>query len=303
MFNPDKRLRCAMRVAVTGGSGHIGRAIVQELASQHISVIVGDRQPTQHGMVPSQIVDLEDMGQVIALLSGCDAVVHTAAIPRPGGCPDHILFRTNMMTLFNVLEACRILGIKRFVWTSSMSVLGYPFNYRPILPHYLPFDEQHPNDPQDPYALSKALGEQLVASYAARCNLTAISLRIVWAHTPETFKRDLVPFWQNPSAGASNLWSYVDTRDCGRAARLALACSATGHHACFISAADTCMPTPTRTLLGSWLPTAPIPSESLPTYGALFDTGYAQQLLGFEPHYRWEDYGFGTRANAAHRAR
>jgi nucleoside-diphosphate-sugar epimerase len=284
-----------MKVAVTGGNGHIGRAIVDELAEQGHQVVIGDRHLATDLPAPARLVDLEDLGQVVSLLDGCDAVVHAAAIPRPGGCPDQVLFRINMMTLFNALEACRLLGIKRFVWTSSMSVLGYPFNYRPIIPQYLPFDEQHPQDPQDPYALSKALGEQLVASYATRCGLTAISLRIVWAHTPATFQRDLVPFWADPAAGASNLWSYVDTRDCGRAARLALECPAAGHHACQISAADTCMRTPTRQLVAEYLPGAPQPSTSLPAYGALFGLSGARELIGFEPHYGWEDYGLGTR--------
>ncbi len=285
-----------MHVAVTGGAGHIGRAIVDELVSQGHHVIVGDRQLAPDLPAPARQVDLEDLGHALSLLDGCDAVVHAAAIPRPGGCPDQLLFRTNMMMLFNVLEACRLLGIKRFVWTSSMSVLGYPFNYRPIVPRYLPLDEQHPHDPQDPYALSKSLGEQLVASYAARCGLAAISLRIVWAHTPATFQRDLLPFWQNPAAGAANLWSYVDTRDCGRAARLALAGPAEGHHACFVSAADTCMPIPTRELVAAYMPGAPVPATALPAYGALFDIRGARALLGFEPRYGWESYGLGTRA-------
>ena len=285
-----------MKVAVTGGHGHIGRAIVKELLSQGTQVVVGDRQVAADSPAPARLVDLEDLGQVVSLLEGCDAVIHAAAIPRPGGCPDQVLFRTNMMTLFNVLESCRLLDIKRFVWTSSMSVLGYPFNYRPIIPTYLPFDEQHPQDPQDPYALSKTFGEQLVASYAARCGLSAISLRIVWAHTPATFQRDLMPFWRDPAGGAGHLWSYVDTRDCGHAARLALECRAEGHHACQISAADTCMPIPTRQLIAEYLPGAPTPSGSLPIYGALFDLSRARELLGFEPQYGWEDYGLGTRA-------
>ncbi|HEX9439244.1 MAG TPA: NAD(P)-dependent oxidoreductase [Roseiflexaceae bacterium] len=288
-----------MKVAVTGGNGHIGRAIVEELLSHGSQVVVGDRQLAADLPAPARLVDLEDLGQVVSLFDACDAVVHAAAIPRPGGYPDQVLFRTNMMTLFNALEACRLLGIKRFVWTSSMSVLGYPFNYRPIIPTYLPFDEQHPQDPQDPYALSKALGEQLVASYAARCGLAAISLRIVWAHTPATFQRDLMPFWRDPAGGAGNLWSYVDTRDCARAARLALECRADGHHACQISAADTCMPTPTRRLIAEYIPGAPEPSSSLPTYGSLFDLRRARELLGFEPCCSWEDYGLGTRAELA----
>jgi len=283
-----------MRVVVTGGSGHIGRAIVDELLGHDHQVINVDRQPCA-GSAPLQLVDLEDLGQVMSVLAACDAVVHAAAIPRPGTLPDHVLFRTNMMTLFNVLEACRMLGIPRLVWTSSMSVLGYPFNYRPITPHYLPFDERHPQDPQDPYALSKAFGEQLCDAYAARCALTITSLRIVWAHTPDTFKRDLLPFWDDPAAGANNLWSYVDTRDCGRAVWLALGRSAGDHRTCFISAPDTCMPISTRDLVARYLLNAPTVADSLPTYGALFDTARAQELLGFQAQYTWESYGLGAR--------
>jgi nucleoside-diphosphate-sugar epimerase len=285
-----------IKVAVTGGCGHIGRAMVDALVAHGMRVVVGDRQLAAGMPAPAKLVDMEDLGQVVSLLDGCDAVLHAAAIPRPGGVPDHVLFRTNMMALFNALEASRLLGVKRFVWTSSMSVLGYPFNYRPIVPRYLPFDDQHPHGAQDPYALSKSLGEQLVESYAARCGLTAISLRIVWAHTPATFQRDLTPFWHNPAAGASNLWSYVDTRDCGNAALLALTCALSGHHACLISAADTCMPISTRQLVADFLPGAPAPVEHLPAYGALFDTRAARDLLGFIPQYGWESYGLGTRA-------
>jgi nucleoside-diphosphate-sugar epimerase len=179
-----------------------------------------------------------------------------------------------------------------------MSVLGYPFNYRPIVPRYLPFDERHPQDPQDPYAISKAFGEQLCQSYAARCDLTITSLRIVWAHTPDTFKRDLLPFWEHPAAGASNLWSYVDTRDCGQAVRLALARAGGDHQACFISAPDTCMPIPTRELVERFLPNAPAVAASLPERGALFDTTRARELLGYKALYTWESYNLDRRGRS-----
>ena len=286
-----------MRVVVTGGSGHIGRAIVEELLHHGHEVRVGDRLPLISSKASFQETEMEDFGQVISLLADCDALIHAAAIPRPGAVASHVLFRTNMIALFHALEACRLLKIRRFVWTSSMSVLGYPFHERQIRPHYLPFDEAHPHNPQEAYALSKALGEQLVASYSERCGLLATSLRIVWAHTPETFQRDLLPFWKNPAAGASNLWSYIDTRDCGLAARLALECQVPGHHALFLSAADTCMPIPTRQLVTRYMPDAPEPSPALAEYGALFDTSAAHTLLGFEAQHSWEEYGFGTRAS------
>ncbi|MBU6334191.1 MAG: NAD(P)-dependent oxidoreductase [Chloroflexi bacterium] len=294
-----------MRIAVTGGSGHIGQAIVAALVAAGHDVLVGDRVPAQPPGARFRLIDLESFGEAVDVLDGCDAVVHAAAVPRPGGVPDHVLFRSNMSTLFNVLEACRVHRIRRFVWTSSMSTLGIPFHYRPIPIHALPFDEQHPLDPQDPYALSKALGEQLVAAYAQRCHLTAISLRVVWAHTPESFARLLVPFWHDPAAGATNCWSYVDTRDVGRAAALALQCDTAGHHACFISAPDTCMPITTRELVATYLPHAPPPHAALAPFGALFDTRRARELFGFEARHRWESYGLGDRSavSAGHRER
>ncbi len=120
-----------MHIAVTGGSGHIGRAIVDELLSHGHSVIIGDRMPSPNPIARFQQIDMEDFGQVISLCNGCDAIVHAAAIPRPTGVTSQALFRTNMMALFHALEACRILKIRHFVWTSSMSVLGYPFHESP----------------------------------------------------------------------------------------------------------------------------------------------------------------------------
>lgn len=76
-----------MRVAVTGSGGHIGRAIVAELWSHGYQVVIGDRQPPADLPAPYRQVDLEDLGQAVSLLHGCDAVVHAATIPRPGGIP------------------------------------------------------------------------------------------------------------------------------------------------------------------------------------------------------------------------
>jgi hypothetical protein len=127
--------------------------------------------------------------------------------------------------------------------------------------------------------------------------MTITSLRIVWAHTPDTFKRDLLPFWEHPAAGASNLWSYVDTRDCGLAARLALGRAGGDHQACFISAPNTCMPIPTRELVARYLPNGPAVADALPTYGTLFDTARARELLGYQAQYTWDGYGLDAPAH------
>ena len=76
---------------------------------------------------------------------------------------------------------------------SSMSVLGFPFFETPVVPFYLPFDSAHPAAPQDAYALSKWLGEEIVATAVRRRpRLAAVSLRMPWIQTAATFAGAIV---------------------------------------------------------------------------------------------------------------
>ena len=101
--------------------------------------------------------DLTDAGSCHALVRGCDAVVHTAAIPQPIHNPPHVVFDNNLLATFNVLEAAIAAGMRRFVNFSSETVPGWIFAYRPFEPEYLPIDEEHPIRPQDPYATAEVV--------------------------------------------------------------------------------------------------------------------------------------------------
>ena len=203
-----------MRVVVTGGSGLAGRAVVAHLLAHGHDVTDLDLVPGDPH-APFRRVDVGDLGQVYGGLRGAEAVVHLAAIPRPIFDVPEVIFRTNAMGTFNVLEAAAGLGIGRVVYASSMSVLGYPFHERPFAPAYVPIDETHPLLPQDAYALSKHVGEELAAGFARRGRLSVVSLRLAWIHTPETFAEQIKPLLSDAAAGAANLWSYVDTATCG----------------------------------------------------------------------------------------
>ena len=93
------------RVAVTGSSGKLGRAVVDHLVEHGWDVIALDRTPSARADVVSSVVDLTDSGQAIEALSGIDdrhdgvdALVHLAAIPAPG-------LRTNAATFANNVTA------------------------------------------------------------------------------------------------------------------------------------------------------------------------------------------------------
>src|SRR5215216_6897730 len=268
-----------MRVVVTGGSGLAGRAVVDDLMEQGIDVTNVDLVASD-GPAPFQRADVDDLGQVYGCLRGAEAVVHFAAIPRPTFDVPEVVFRTNVMSVFNVLEAASTLGINRVVYASSVSVRGFPFFEQPIAPVYVPIDEAHPLLPQDAYALSKRVGEELADGFARRGRLSVISLRFPWIHTPRTFAEQVQPLWADPAAGASNLWSYIDTRDVAEAVRLALTTKIVGHEACFVAAEDSFMPIPSRLLVADYYPTTII-REALTDHVSLLSSARAEALLGF----------------------
>jgi nucleoside-diphosphate-sugar epimerase len=266
-----------------------GRAVVAHLVECGYDVTNLDLV-SEDGPAPFRRVDMGDLGQVYGGLRGAEAVVHFAAIPRPTFDVPEVVFRTNVMATFNVLEAAATLGNPRVVYASSVSVIGFPFHERPFAPQYVPIDEAHPALPQDAYALSKYLGEELAAGFARRGRLSAVSLRLAWIHTPESFAAQLRPLWADPAAGAANLWSYVDARDVAEAVRLALEAEIAGYEACFIAAADSFMPTPSRELVAAFYPETAI-RENLSEFGSLLDCEKAGRLLGYRARHSWRSYG------------
>jgi len=98
------------------------------------------------------------------------------------------------------------------------------------------------------------------------------------------------PLWADPAAGASNLWSYIDTRDVAEAVRLALTAEIAGHEACFVAAADSFMPIPSRVLVTEHYPTTVI-HNALTDHASLLSSAKAEGLLGYRARHGWRSYG------------
>jgi nucleoside-diphosphate-sugar epimerase len=280
-----------MAVIVTGSSGLLGRHVAGALVAAGHKVLGLDTVSPAPGSPWDHVtVDLTDLGEALQLVRNAEAVVHLAAIPRPTGLPAGRVFSTNMAAIYNVVEAAVLNGASRLVYASSMSVLGYPFFETPIEPSYLPFDSGHPVAPQDAYALSKWLGEEVVeAAVRRRPALSAVSLRMPWIQTAESFPREVVGRRARATLVARDLWSYLDARDAGTAFVAAVERRIEGHKRLFISAADTFAETETAELVRTAYPRVAL-KRPLIGHETVFNLAEARETLGFAPAFRWRDY-------------
>jgi UDP-glucose 4-epimerase len=279
------------RVLVTGACGQVGRAVVPGLqAAGHdvtTSDLRGSASPAHHR------IDLTDAERVSALIgdAGFDAVVHAAAIPEPGQHPPHQVFGNNLMATFNVIEACVRAGVRRLVNISSVAVLGVHYAERRFLPEYLPFDEDHALRPQDPYGLSKLLGEQLCDAAVRRSDLRCISLRPCWVQDADTYATDLGPLVRARTPPGVAGWPYLDALDLAEAVRLAVDSDLPGHQTFYLAAPDTIGG---RDLHDAWRTANPHASTELrpiprPDASGI-DSSKANRLLGWRATRTWRDY-------------
>jgi nucleoside-diphosphate-sugar epimerase len=279
-------------VVVTGGSGKLGRACVQELVEHGYDVTNVDLVPSRGDGCPLVRADLADFGQTLEVLAGvdehptADAVVHLAAIPAPGLVPNAEVFRTNTLSTYNVFEAARRLGIKNLVWASSETVLGLPFD---TPPPYIPVDERYPGRPQTAYSLSKLVGETMAEQYCRwDSELKVIGLRFSNVMDPEDY-RAFPAIDADTSERKWNLWAYIDGRDGAQAIRKALEADRTGAEVFIIANADTVMSRPNAELAAELFPDVPLAADVGPNE-TLLSIDKARRLLGYEPRHSWRDH-------------
>jgi nucleoside-diphosphate-sugar epimerase len=279
-----------VKVLVTGGSGLVGRHIVDAL-SRDREVANLDINPSQRGNAPFIKADVLDLEALREKTRGFDAVVHLAGIPHPLNEPGEKVFRVNVMGTFNMLEAALQNGIRKFVLMSSESTLGFAFSSQRTWPEYLPVDESHPLRPQDPYGLSKVACELLCAGFSRRSMLATVCLRSPWIWVPEPgeaemYRRLVKEYDQWPK----NLWAYIHVADVAQAIRLALDSPLpVSHEVCFICANENWTDIDSRDLVKRFYPEIPVIAESFTKRASFITNEKARRILGFSPRFSRTD--------------
>ena len=244
-----------MRLLVTGGAGYIGSVVAAQLADDGHDVVVLDDLSTGHeDAVPAAAAfrrgTLRDGAQAV-LGTGIDAVLHFAAKSLVGESVEFPAryWENNLGGALALLEAMRVTGTRRIVFSSTAAVYGEP--------EHIPITEADPVRPTSPYGASKVAVDTALAEYARMHRIGAVSLRYfnvagahadaagTWRgerHAPETH---LIPtiltaarsggpvklFGDDyPTPDGTCIRDYIHVSDLARAHVLALAATAPGAH-------------------------------------------------------------------------
>jgi UDP-glucose 4-epimerase len=275
-----------MIIAVTGGSGRMGRFTVKHLVAQGHQVLSLDRvlpTPEQQSTIDQKTLrfaelDLNNLAAVTERLTGCDAVIHLAAFPGPWGQAPGVVYANNTLTSYNILYAASSLGMRYVCLASSINAIGGLGSRRGHF-DYFPVDEKHPSYSEDDYSLSKWVMEQQADSFANRFpEMTISSLRF---HALVDAPPSPVTILETAESGsARGIWGWTWVEEGARACGLALQAEYRGHEAFFITARRTSAAIPTLELAAHAFPEVPI-VKPLPGTTSFYDSSKAERLLGW----------------------
>lgn len=176
-----------MKILVTGGAGYIGSHCALALMQSGYDVAVFDNLSTGRmeivdilsqsslpgiflGFFKGDLTSIDDLSKAFAMFQ-IDAVMHFAAFSQvaesmkdPGK-----YYRNNVLGTLNLLDAMLSHGVGMIVFSSSAAVYGEP--------EYIPIDENHPQNPINPYGVSKLMIERIMDGYDSAYGLRSVRLR------------------------------------------------------------------------------------------------------------------------------
>lgn len=177
------------KVLVTGGSGLIGQAIVENLLNKGYSVRIFDKTLPNLKNVEFIEGDILDINVVEKAVEGCDYVIHLAAVMgvmiaqnNPTRCLDVNIYGTR-----NILKAAAKHKIKKVLIASSSEVYGDP--------EVIPIKEDALRQPKSEYGFSKMIAEEYAKAFSKEFGLNYVIVRFFNVYGPWQRGEWVVPKW------------------------------------------------------------------------------------------------------------
>ncbi len=189
-----------MKILITGADGFIGSHLVEAAVRGGYDVRafvlynsfnswgwLDQCAPDVKGKFEVFAGDIRDPHGVRQAMTGCDAVLHLAAliaIPYSYHSPDTYV-ATNITGTLNVVQAARDLGVARVIHTSTSEVYGTA--------RFVPITEDHPLQGQSPYSASKIGADQIALSFFASFGTPVTVIRPFNTYGPRQSARAVIP--------------------------------------------------------------------------------------------------------------
>jgi nucleoside-diphosphate-sugar epimerase len=158
------------RVAVSGGSGFTGGALVRRIEEDGYPVRTLVRDPAKVSLPGVEVIggDLTDKEALRRLVEGADTVFHIAAMFRTEGRLEDFV-EVNERGTQALLEAAKAAGVRRFVYCSTIGVHGTVAD--------TPSDETAPYNPRDHYQTTKLAAELACRAEGEKGEIEVVVIR------------------------------------------------------------------------------------------------------------------------------
>lgn len=288
-------------IAVTGGNGKIGQAVLRELSNHGyytVNLSIGTRRETTSDEFIE--TDLLDAGETYGGIAkaDADAVIHLGTIPHPRENQQFETFESNTLSAVHVLEASEALDLESVSLASSINAMGAEHQERDPHVEYLPVDESHLLSPDDIYGIAKHAMEVTAEGFGRRpsSDLTISTIRYPWVPSEEELTEYFVEAERSLTAlrddsrrsGQDVLFSYLHIDDAATIARNAVEADYEGHEAFWAVAADTTADVPTDRLVDEFFPNTER-KRRFKGHEALFDISKSERILDWKPAHSWRD--------------
>ncbi len=162
-----------MKILITGATGYVGHRLALTLAERNNEIHILVRNPNSdniplHKNIRVFAGDITDRQSIPAAINGCKQVYHIAAMVKPFDKDPSLFHKVNVEGTRNLLAIALKTGVKKFVFTSSCSVIG------PSVKAAMCENDARITPLDNEYDNTKFLAENIVKEYSHKGLFTVI---------------------------------------------------------------------------------------------------------------------------------